>query len=192
MERWQTLLIILGGITAVIGFYKKVLKPTIKWITRWNTMFKEFIPDSGKSMKDQVTNIEILACYLKSVQDAQIRLDNLAIITCNGGGRCISVNKSWCDLSGLTQNEALGWGWLNAVLTEDRERVKEDWITAINDNSEFNSTYKFINKVTKDVFNVEAICLITRNSQKEVVSIVGTVVRLKDNEPVKGEKSIPE
>ena len=37
--------------------------------------------------------------------------------------RCVRVNHRWCQLSGLSEDESLGYGWTQAIHPEDRERV---------------------------------------------------------------------
>lgn len=38
-------------------------------------------------------------------------------------GVCFGVNPRWCLLSGLTEEQSLGFGWLQAIHPEDRDRV---------------------------------------------------------------------
>lgn len=40
-------------------------------------------------------------------------------------------SQSWLDYSGLTQEEALGWGWVIAIHPEDVDRVKTKWHAAL-------------------------------------------------------------
>ena len=41
-------------------------------------------------------------------------------------GRCTGVNTRWCELSGLTEAESLGYGWTRSVHPDDRERVARE------------------------------------------------------------------
>ncbi len=41
-------------------------------------------------------------------------------------GRCIAVNPRWCELSGLSEEQSLGLGWMNAVHPDDREHVARE------------------------------------------------------------------
>lgn len=43
---------------------------------------------------------------------------------------CTFVNERWCELAGLTPEQALGDGWMVALHPEDRERVLADWTAA--------------------------------------------------------------
>jgi len=38
-------------------------------------------------------------------------------------GICVAVNSRWCELSGLSEEESLGLGWMTAVHPDDRARV---------------------------------------------------------------------
>jgi PAS domain S-box-containing protein len=40
------------------------------------------------------------------------------------------VNRRWLDFSGLTLEQALGWGWAEALHPDDRDRFLEAWQTA--------------------------------------------------------------
>lgn len=42
-------------------------------------------------------------------------------------GRCVFVNEKWCELSGLSRQQALGVGWKQAIHPEDRERELHSW-----------------------------------------------------------------
>jgi len=42
-------------------------------------------------------------------------------------GYCDFLSQGWLDYAGLTQSEAHGWGWANAIHRDDLERVHEYW-----------------------------------------------------------------
>lgn len=42
-------------------------------------------------------------------------------------GRCVFVNEKWCELAGLTRQQALGSGWKQVIHPEDRERELQAW-----------------------------------------------------------------
>jgi PAS domain S-box-containing protein len=41
------------------------------------------------------------------------------------------VNQQWSDYTGMTLEQALGWGWEPAILTDDRESVLSKWRVAL-------------------------------------------------------------
>lgn len=58
-------------------------------------------------------------------------------------GNCVYVNQRWCEITGLSAEQALGSGWMQALHPEDRERVFSDWNSAIRSHMPFHSEYRF-------------------------------------------------
>src|ERR1041385_3228318 len=46
-------------------------------------------------------------------------------------GSCDYVNRQWREYTGTAESEQFGWGWLDQVHAEDRERVREEWRVAV-------------------------------------------------------------
>ncbi len=44
-------------------------------------------------------------------------------------GRCYAVNPRWCELSGLTEEQSLGLGWMGAIHPDDRQNVAREQAT---------------------------------------------------------------
>ncbi len=59
-------------------------------------------------------------------------------------GRCVFVNQALCELTGFTQDEALGDGWARALHRDDRERVVAEWMAAVERREPFRSEYRFL------------------------------------------------
>lgn len=47
----------------------------------------------------------------------------VGIVRVDEHGNCLYVNPRWCELAGLSAEKAIGYGWLEAVHPDDRERV---------------------------------------------------------------------
>lgn len=58
--------------------------------------------------------------------------------------RCIFVNARWCELTGLTREEAMGDGWLRAIHPADRERVGREWQEGHKFSQVFKSEYRYL------------------------------------------------
>ena len=58
-------------------------------------------------------------------------------------GQCLSVNRHWQELTGMTQREALGDGWARGLHAEDRERVFQLWSRAMANASSFEAEFRF-------------------------------------------------
>jgi PAS domain S-box-containing protein len=54
------------------------------------------------------------------------------------------VNPSWCQISGLSFQEALGNGWLNAVHDDDKAAIINGWQNATTINKKLMSEYRFM------------------------------------------------
>ncbi len=58
-------------------------------------------------------------------------------------GNCLFVNKRWCEMAGMSPEEARGQGWSRAIHPDDRERVLREWTAATQAGREFTSEYRF-------------------------------------------------
>lgn len=56
---------------------------------------------------------------------------------------CLFVNPKWCELAGLTMEEAAGKGWQKALHPEDRERVIAERIAAGSERRAFDMKCRF-------------------------------------------------
>jgi PAS domain S-box-containing protein len=77
-------------------------------------------------------------------------------------GNCLFVNELWCEMAGLSPEEAQGQGWARALHPDDRERVRQEWYAAAKAGRPFASEYRF------------------RTPQGKVTWIDGTAVELCD------------
>jgi len=57
-------------------------------------------------------------------------------------GRCSYLNRKWYELTGQTPDQALGFGWMDAVHPEDREHVRHTFVTANARRETFSSEYR--------------------------------------------------
>ncbi len=51
--------------------------------------------------------------------------------TSRSDGYAVHFNQRWYDLTGLTAEESIGWGWAEAIHPDDRERVTCEWQCAV-------------------------------------------------------------
>lgn len=83
----------------------------------------------------------------KDLEESQLYIQNLAqvspvgIFRSDAEGNVTFVNSKLSQLTGLSNEEALGLGWLNAVYSEDREKL----INWVNNNLR-SAEYRFVNK----------------------------------------------
>ena len=106
------------------------------------------IEKSGFLIKDLKTNqpiaLGIVAKDITQRKEAEEKLKNserqfrrlaanapVAIFQSNVEGNCNYVNEEWLKYSGQTFEEALGFGWSNAIHPDDRTMVLEGWKESI-------------------------------------------------------------
>ena len=58
-------------------------------------------------------------------------------------GLCLSVNKHWQQLAGMSNQEAVGDGWARRLHPDDRERILELWIRSAAKAEPFEAEYRF-------------------------------------------------
>ncbi len=58
-------------------------------------------------------------------------------------GSCRFVNRRWCELTGLTVDQALGDGWVQALHPDDREQVQLEWAAAAKEERDSVVSYRF-------------------------------------------------
>lgn len=109
-------------------------------IAGWRTLqkvLKEMTPNSGSSMKDQMTKVEQTVSGMDSriiTLEARQRLlndrGNDLVVEFDTHGRVTHVNRNLVLASGRIENEFMGSGWLNIVELADRNRCGEEWAEA--------------------------------------------------------------
>jgi PAS domain S-box-containing protein len=90
-------------------------------------------------------------------------------------GDCIYVNDRYLQITGLSQKQLSGRGWLNAIHPQDRNRVDYEWYKAALENREYDSTHRFV-KANGDIF----WCRVKAAAIKEKNEVVGYVGVLED------------
>jgi PAS domain S-box-containing protein len=58
-------------------------------------------------------------------------------------GACIFVNAKWCELTGVSDQEALGDGWMRALHPADEDRVRSAWAAFVKGDGHFAIEYRF-------------------------------------------------
>jgi PAS domain S-box-containing protein len=109
-------------------------------------------PNGGKSIKDVVGQMKIMLdtltlemAHQRTAQEIAADAAGLLIMRADTDGRITWVSKSIRERFGAVDEGAfLGWSWLNHVLPEDRDRTRERWERAIEDESELTDEYRIV------------------------------------------------
>lgn len=67
----------------------------------------------------------------------------------NREGECIFVNARFCEITGLTFDECLGKGWIQALHPEDKTKVINAWKAFVHEDRSYNIHFRAVNKQEK-------------------------------------------
>ncbi len=68
----------------------------------------------------------------------------VGIFRVDADGNCSYVNERWCEMTGLTPEEARGTGWQKALHPEDREMVSQKWKARFESKTGYESSHRYI------------------------------------------------
>jgi diguanylate cyclase (GGDEF)-like protein/PAS domain S-box-containing protein len=88
-------------------------------------------------------------------------------------GSCRFVNGRWCELTGLSFDEAMGDGWAEALHPDDRERVAAEWEQAAKAGRDSVISYRF-QRPGGSVVWIEGYAAAFRDGRGELVGWVGS------------------
>jgi PAS domain S-box-containing protein len=86
----------------------------------------------------------------QAIQQSQIKYQTLVgsspvgVFLTDAEGSTLYVNPQWCIISGMSESEALGWGWLKAVHPNDKKLTEKGWALATEYNESSLSNYRFL------------------------------------------------
>ncbi len=94
-------------------------------------------------------------------------------------GLCSGVNTRWCELSGLTEAESLGIGWIRAIHPDDRVRVAREQAEHMSAGTEFHIEFR-LQRPDGEVRWVLAQAVAARGRDGDIAGFVGTVTDITD------------
>jgi len=104
---------------------------------------------NGDRQRELKGEIEGLQQNLETLRDKEQRFRSLTqqlpvgIFMANLQGQCHYVNDRWCQMSGLTADQAAGLSWMKAVHPDDRDQVSKTWRQATGENDELVLDHRF-------------------------------------------------
>lgn len=90
-------------------------------------------------------------------------------------GKTTFVNSRWCEISGMSYQQALGDGWLNAIHPEDRKRLIDGWKKTVESQKDSITDYRFLRK-DGSIAWVMGKAVPEINLEGQIVGYVGTIV----------------
>lgn len=126
------------------------------------------------------------------LQESKLRYQTLAkispvgIFRTDANGATTYVNPKWCAISGLSIEQAMGDGWLEAIHPDDKERLSRGWQKSAQRHKASYSDYRFLRK-DGTIAWVLGQAVPEMNSENQVVGYVGTITDITDRKQAEEE-----
>lgn len=171
-------------LAAIAGIFRYGVKPAWKFSRRLLDIFDriekmsiELKPNGGSSLYDTIKRIERQT--VTAIERHRALVDSLHIVRFESDhlGACQWVSSAYAELSGLSQEQVQGNGWITAVHVDDRVSVVAEWQSCMQQQRTFLMSYRLVHVVTGDVHQVACVGKpITHN--EAIIGYVGTITPL--------------
>ena len=145
-----------------------------------------------------ITNQDLQATLLEQQQtevflkESELRFRSLSesspigVFQTDLAGKCLYTNTCWQEIAGLTLEESLGNGWINAIHPDDRQRVRAEWDKSIQEKRDFLQEFRFLTPQGR-VSWVWARSAAIYSATGEIIGYVGTDEDITDRKQVENE-----
>ena len=111
------------------------------------------------------------------------RVTPVGIFSTDVEGSTTFVNKTWCKISGMSYEAALGNGWLDAVHPDDKEALAKNWEKVTSLSTSSYADYRFIHKDGSIVW-VIGQAVPEYNAVGELIGYVGTITDITERKKI--------
>ena len=118
---------------------------------------------------------------------ALLELAPVGLFETDADGNCRFVNRRWCELAGMTPEQAWGTGWVQALHPEDRDRVSREWYEAATAGREFVSEYRFRTPAGRVTW-LQGRAAAVRDEAGDLVGFVGTLADISDRKAAEADR----
>jgi PAS domain S-box-containing protein len=135
-----------------------------------------------QQVKVRTKRLELASVELRKSEQryqALATISPVGIFRTDPDGATTYVNPKWCEISGLSSNQALGYGWLDAVHSDDKERLRRGWQESAEFHRPSFSDYRFVRPDGTTAW-VMGQAAPEMNSENQTVGYVGTITDITD------------
>ncbi len=162
---------------AVALFYK-----VVQISKRVYAIHQCFMPNQGKSIVERIKSVEDEVTVIRKGQRWRDTASTqcIAMFELSPEGECVHSNRAMSESLGLTREQLLGRGWLEAMIdTAERERAREALETAVKYNMPFRDTWRIHNRQTAERFIATVGAQMIRNRDGEKLIMFGSLERTR-------------
>jgi len=95
------------------------------------------------------------------------------------GGQTISVNDYWCQMTGLSEKEAHGNGWMLGLHPDDRDRIAKGWQEALQRQTESRAEFRYL-RGAGEITWVQGHAVPLRDANGRHIGYIGTVADITE------------
>jgi PAS domain S-box-containing protein len=99
---------------------------------------------SREHLEEEVKDRTAAARESETHYRALSELSPVGVFKTDINGNCLYVNKRWCEFSGLTREQAVGYCWLDAIHPIDRSQLSKNWTDNIQSEKILNTEHRYI------------------------------------------------
>jgi len=107
------------------------------------------------------------------------RISPVGIFSTDANGSTTYVNPKWCDIAGISSEQAMGYGWLMAVHPDDRDTLGKSWQESASLQKASYSDYRFVRPDGK-ISWVMGQAVPELDPENQVIGYVGTITDITD------------
>lgn len=139
------------------------------------TIKAELQPNCGMSLRDAINRIENNLLIERHTRRALTMAMDVAVFETDQDGKCVWINHFFTAITGLTIEDAKGYGWFGAIHDDDRDRVSDGWKDAVEEKRALHTTFDMVNIKTDEITIVKCDSFPIANDAGNVVGHVGII-----------------
>jgi len=117
------------------------------------------------------------------------RVAPVGIFHTDSEGATTYVNPTWCQISGLSPDEALGYGWLKGVHPDDRIMLEKNWQEAARQHKPSLADYRFVHAADGSITWVIGQAVPEINTEGQLIGFVGTITDITERKKMEDLKA---
>lgn len=153
---------LIGAVSAVAGagsvMWLKAIRPAFIFVSsiysQWNKIVNELTPNGGSSIKDAIGRIETRQMIEVQVRKALSNDSISGVWEASADGQLTYANRTFQRIVGRSLGDLEGWGWVNSIHPEDREKVLKEWKLALEQEREARLNFRVLNEEPVSVVSV--------------------------------------
>jgi PAS domain S-box-containing protein len=147
-------------VTDPFGYVLKPFEPTKLRSSIEIALYKHNLE---KKLKESESRFRVLAASAP-----------VGIFQTDTNGDCVYVNKRWCQLAGISGEEAIKDGWRKGLHPDDRAHISDCWYHLTRTGGEFSMEYRFVDDQGKITWVFGHAEPLTDDSGKKI-GFIGTI-----------------